>query len=230
MDDLTRIQDYTQNNSVNEIGSFEESVSSVNFIHSTAVVQAGARLGKNNYIGAFCLITKDAIIGDNNRFEAFCSIGTEPEHKGYFGKPNKGVRIGNNNVFREYVTVNSGCEKITVLCDNIVMLRGSHIGHDSIIFEDCVISCNVLIGGHSLLGKGVNMGLGSICHQYSKIGSYAMIGMGAIVTKTRSINCFGVYVGAPVSYLKENDYQKKKFTIEEVNEICQEFEILKPWN
>lgn len=225
MEDTTPNQDYEQNSTMNGVnGSFGYVSHSDNFIHPTAVVEAGAILGKGNHVGAFCLIKKDAKIGNNNRFEAFCSIATEPEHKAYFGKPNKGVVIGNNNVFREFVTVNSGCEKPTILCNGITMLKSSHIGHDSTINSNCTISCNVLIGGHSLLGFGVNMGLGSICHQFSKIGSYAMVGMGSIVTKKSKVGCFETHVGSPAKYLKDNDYWKELFSEEKITEITSEFE------
>jgi UDP-N-acetylglucosamine acyltransferase len=197
-----------------------------NNIHPTAIVGKDVTMGKGNTIGAYVVIDGKTKIGDNNVFHPFCSIGGEPEHKNFFGKKNCGTIIGNNNVFREYVTVNAGCFKPTILGSYIVMLRGSHVGHDSVIYNDCTISCNVLIGGHSLLGYGVNMGLGSICHQYSKIGSYAMIGMGAVITKKVSPNCFGMYVGNPAKYIKENDYQKQKLSYEFILDICQEFENL----
>jgi acyl-[acyl carrier protein]--UDP-N-acetylglucosamine O-acyltransferase len=85
----------------------------------------------------------------------------------------------------------------------------------------------VIIGGHSLLGVGVNMGIASVCHQYSKIGSYAMIGMGAIITKKVNPQCFGMYVGNPAKYIKENDFQKNKWGYDMVLDICNEFEKLK---
>lgn len=194
-----------------------------NFIHPTAVVDDSVILGENNYIGPYCYITGKTIIRDNNRFEAYCSIGTEPEHKSFFGKPNKGVVINNNNIIREYVTINSGCESPTTIKNKIILLRGSHIGHDSIIYDNCTISCNVLIGGHSVIGEGVNMGLGSICHQFSRIGSYSMIGMGAIITKTFETRCFGVFVGNPAKYIKDNEYLKKNYTEKEVNIIIENF-------
>lgn len=197
---------------------------SKNFIHPTAIIGDDVILGENNYIGPYCFITGKTKIGNNNRFEAFCSIGTEPEHKAYFGKPNKGVIIGDENIFREYVTVNSGCEIPTQLQNKIIMLRGSHVGHDSILHDGCTISCNVLIGGHSIIGESVNMGLGSICHQFSKIGSYSMIGMGAIITKTFETKCFGVFVGNPARYIKDNDYLKRNFTEEKITEIIKNFE------
>ncbi len=227
MNDLTPFQKqyYT---TTTEIGSkpskrFLQIVND-NDIHPTAIIGNNVRIGKGNKIGAYVVIQGKTTIGDNNVFEPFCSIGNEPEHKEFFGKKNKGTFIGNNNVFREYVTINAGCYMPTILGNDIVMLRGSHVGHDSWIHDNCTISCNVLIGGHSLLGKGVNMGLGSICHQYSKIGSYAMIGMGAIVTKKTNPNCFGTYVGNPAKYIKENDYMKQKWSYEMVLDICAEFD------
>ena len=84
------------------------------------------------------------------------------------------------------------------------MLRGSHIGHDSIVEDKANLSCNVLIGGHSHLMEGVNMGLGSICHQFSVLGAYSMIGMGGIITKSSEIHPGEIYVGNPVKFLKEN--------------------------
>jgi UDP-N-acetylglucosamine acyltransferase len=197
-----------------------------NDIHPTAIIGEEVVMGVGNKIGAYAVIQGKTIIGDNNVFKPFCSIGGEPEHKSFFDKPNKGTVIGNDNHFCEYVTINAGCFNATTLGNNIVMLRGSHVGHDSVIYSGCTISCNVLIGGHSLLGYGVNMGLGSICHQYSKIGSYAMIGMGAIITKKTHPNCFGMYVGNPAKYIKQNDFVKSKMTYEFVQDTCQEFEKL----
>jgi UDP-N-acetylglucosamine acyltransferase len=198
-----------------------------NYIHPTAIIEGEVVLGENNYIGAFCYITGNTIIGNNNRFEAFCSIGTEPEHKEYFGKQNQGVVIGNDNTFREYVTINAGCEKPTILYDNIVMLKASHIGHDSTIHSNCTLACNVIIAGHTLIGKYVNMGLGSVCHQYSRIGSGSMIGMGTVITKKVNPKCFGLYVGTPPRCVKQNTHLKNKFTESEIQEIINEFETLK---
>jgi UDP-N-acetylglucosamine acyltransferase len=225
MDDLTPNQNKNQHATLN--GNYKFIVrGGNNYIHPTAIIGDDVQLGEDNYIGAFCLITGNTKIGNNNRFEAFCSIGTEPEHKDYFDEPNQGVVIGNYNRIKEFVTINSGTVKPTTLHNNILALRGCYIGHDSTIYDDCTISANALIGGHSLLGYCVNMGLGSICHQYSKIGSYAMIGMGAIITKKVQPQCFGVYVGNPAKYIKENDYHKQNFTEEAINRICAIFKNL----
>lgn len=209
-----------------ELSGYELAIKE-NEIHPTAFIGEHVRMGKGNFIGANCIIDGYTMIGDNNHFHSFCSIGTEPEHKDYFGKKNQGIVIGNNNYFREFVTINAGCEKSTFLENHITMLRGSHIGHDSTIKSGCTISCNVLIGGHSLLGFGVNMGLGSICHQRSRIGSYAMVGMGAIITKNHQPKCFDMFVGNPAKFIKKNTFQAQNYSEQMIKDIEIEFDKMK---
>lgn len=175
-----------------------------NFIHPTSIIDSSVKLGENNYIGPNCYITGDTIIGNNNRFEAYCSVGTPAEHGDYFQSNEGKTIIGDDNIFREFITVNAGTKDTTTLNNNVVMLRGSHIGHDSIISNNVNISCNVLIGGHSHIMEGCNFGLNSMCHQFSVIGAYAMIGMGAVITKSSNITPGGVYIGLPAKYIGLN--------------------------
>ena len=175
-----------------------------NIIHHTAIIDNGVQLGENNYIGPYCYITGHTVIGNNNRFEAHCSIGTPPEHRDHFNNSPFPVIIGDGNIIREFVTINAGTVRNTVLGNNIAMLRNSHIGHDSIIEDKANLSCNVLIGGHSHIMEGANFGLGSMCHQFLVIGAYSMIGMGGIVVKSSIIQPGEIHVGNPVKFLKEN--------------------------
>ena len=177
----------------------------MNKVHPTAIVGRGAYLGDNNVIGPYCIIKDGTEIGDNNHFEAYTSIGTMPEHKEAIrtGKCYP-VRIGSNNIFREYVTVNAGAFSNTIIRDNNFFLRGSHVGHDCIILDNNTISCNVLIGGHSKIFNNCNLGLGAIIHQFSSIRSFAMLGMGTIVTKGSLIEAGKIYVGNPARFLKVN--------------------------
>jgi UDP-N-acetylglucosamine acyltransferase len=175
-----------------------------NLIHRTATISHNVILGKNNYIGANCYLV-DCVVGDDNRFEAFCSIGTPPEYKSHFTEGDWNiVRIGDNNVFREFVTINAGTKHNTTISNNCWFLKGSHVGHDSLIMDKCTLSCNALVGGHSILMEGVNMGLGSICHQFSILGCYSMLGMGTIVVKKSQIEPFKIFIGNPAKYLKSN--------------------------
>lgn len=200
-----------------------------NFIHPTSIIDNGVQLGENNYIGPYCYITGNTIIGDNNRLEAYCSIGTPPEHRDYFNESPFPVIIGNKNTIREFVTINAGTIRNTILENNITMLRNSHVGHDSIIECKVNLSCNVIIGGHSNLMEGVNMGLGSICHQFSVLGAYSMIGMGGIVTKSSDIHPGEIYVGNPVKFLKENKIGLSRNNIDnnKLNELVNKYFTIK---
>lgn len=166
-----------------------------NIIHPTAIVHPEAKLGTNNYIGPYCLIGPNVEIGSNNRLEAHICIGTPAEHRDYFHSAPGPVKIGNNNVLREYVAVTGGTTGCTQVGDNVTMLRGSHLGHDVIVRNKAILSFNVLIAGHSIIGEGANLGLSASVHQFRAIGAYAMVGMNSTVT--RNIPPFVVAFGSP---------------------------------
>ena len=175
-----------------------------NYIHPTAIVDNTVTLGEGNYIGPFCYITGNTKIGNNNRFEGHCSIGTPAEHREYFYNTEGHLYIGDNNVFREYSSINTGAISETRIGSNIILLTGTHVSHDCVLSDKITLSHNAVLGGHSTVMEGVNLGIGAICHQYSILGAYAMVGMGSVITKTSSIKPGGVYVGSPAKYLKPN--------------------------
>lgn len=176
-----------------------------NYIHPTAIVEPGVKMGRDNYVGTGCVIKAGTIIGNGNRFEAFVMVGMAAEKHQYFdGHLTGRVVIGNYNVFREFVTIHSGTTAHTHIGCNCTMLTKSHLGHDVIMRDGVTLSCGVLIGGHSLLFDGCNFGLNACCHQFSRIGHFAMVGMGAVVTKKSVVEPFDMVVGVPAERIGEN--------------------------
>jgi UDP-N-acetylglucosamine acyltransferase len=165
------------------------------FVHPSAIVHPSATLGENCYVGPFCLIGPHVKIGNGNRLEAYVSIGTAAEHRNYFLSEPGAVEIGDNNIFREFVTVNAGTERSTTVGNDVVMLRGSHLGHDAVLRDKVNVSCNVMVGGHSIIGYGANLGLASVIHQNRCVGAFAMVGMNSTVT--RNGMPFAISYGAP---------------------------------
>lgn len=157
------------------------------FIHPSAVIYDGVKIGDNVYIGAFCV------------------IGAPPEHRNFWGnETNEGVVIRDNVRITTHVTVDAGTEKPTFISDNVVLLSKSHIGHDAVIGARTVISCGVKVGGHSEVGYDCNIGLNACIHQKVIIDHGCMIGMGAVVSKTLITEPNSKYAGVPARWIGVN--------------------------
>lgn len=171
-------------------------------IHPTAIVEAEVRLGANVVIGAYAYVGGTAVIGDGTiihhhatvegntvlgrQCEVFpyAAIGTKT-HDLKFQGGNPGLRAGNRNVFREYVTVHSATRDggFTVLGDNNVILAYSHIAHDCVIGNHLVMSSQSALAGHLTVEDHVNIGWGTGVHQFCKVGAHAMLGAMAKVVQ-----------------------------------------------
>jgi UDP-N-acetylglucosamine acyltransferase len=175
-----------------------------NYIHPTAIIHKDTLIGKGNFVGPYCVIAPNVKIGDNNRFEALCTIGTPAEHKDYFRSPAGAIRIGDNNIFREFVSVQGGTTFVTSIGNNCSFLTSSYVAHDCFIEDGVTLSGHSKMGGKVYVSEGANLGLGCDVHQFALIGAYSMLGMGCGVTKTSRILPGRVYVGIPAREMKLN--------------------------
>ncbi len=185
-----------------------------NDIHESAYISPNAKLGKNNIIGPYCVVHSGVELGEGNVFTAHCSVGSPAEHRDYFFEFGQ-VKIGNDNMVREFTTINGGTKRATVMGNNCTMLRGSHLSHDSVLEDGVTLSCNVLVGGESYIMRGANIGLGAVMHQRSIIGSYSMIGMNSTITKTAFVHPGEIWIGSPARFLDRNLIGMKRAGIDE---------------
>jgi UDP-N-acetylglucosamine acyltransferase len=165
-------------------------------IHPTAVIEAGAKLGKDVVIGPFCTVGADVELGDGvelvshvavagrTRIGAktkafpFASIGHAPQDLKYHGEPSR-LEIGARTVIREHVTINPGTEgggMLTSIGDDCLLMVAAHIAHDCRIGNHVIVVNNVLLGGHVEIGDFAVIGGGAAVHQFVRIGPHAMIG------------------------------------------------------
>ena len=186
----------------------------MNTIHPTAIIDDCVELGDNNYIGPYCYFTGGTKVGSNNRFEAFCSVGTRPEHTDHWHKDGE-LTIGDNNIFRDYITINAGTDRLTSMGNGGIMLRGSHVAHDCEIEDGVTLSVNAIMLGHVHVMKHSNCGRGCQVHQHQVVGSYSMIGMGCIVPKKTRLEPGQTWVGNPARRLKTNMYALDKHDIDD---------------
>jgi UDP-N-acetylglucosamine acyltransferase len=165
-------------------------------IYNSSVIDKGAKIGKDVKVGPFCNIgpqveISDGVelisnvhiegntkIGKRTKIFPFASIGTQPQDLKYKGESNS-LEIGENNIIREYVTINPGTERgggKTVIGNNCLLMISSHIAHDCNIGNEVIIANNVPLGGHVTIEDSVVIGGNSAVQQFTRIGRLAMIG------------------------------------------------------
>ena len=165
-------------------------------IHKTSVVDKNAKVSQTAEIGPYAVIGSgveihdeveihshvnivgDTKIGKGTKIFPFASIGTQPQDLKYKGEKSSLV-IGNNNIIREYVTINPGTQAggmITKIGNNCLFMISSHIAHDCQIGNNVVIANNVPLGGHVIVEDSVTIGGNSAVQQFTRIGRLAMVG------------------------------------------------------
>ena len=165
-------------------------------IHKNSFISKNVELGNNIKIGPYCHIDGDIKIGDNtelkshivvsgktsigsnNIFYPFSNIGCDPQDLKFKGEESELI-IGDNNIFRENVTISKGTldgGMKTIIQNNNLFMTGVHIAHDCIIGNENIFVNQVTLGGHVNIINNVVIGGLSAIIQFVTIGSYSMIG------------------------------------------------------
>lgn len=172
-------------------------------IHETAIIHPSAKLAADVHVGAYSLIGEDVEIGSgtmieshvvikgptkigaNNRIFQFASIGEECQDKKYAGE-NTRLEIGDNNIFRECVTVHRGTtqdQSLTKVGSGNLCMAYVHIAHDCIVGDDNILANNATLAGHVHVGNSVILGGLTAVHQFCHIGSHCFTGGGSIILR-----------------------------------------------
>ncbi|WP_424363040.1 acyl-ACP--UDP-N-acetylglucosamine O-acyltransferase [Methylocystis parvus] len=162
-------------------------------VHSTAIVETGARLREGVAIGPFCHIGAGAEIGAGSvlqshvvvsgrttigaraRIFPFVSIGT-PSQDLKAALAEGVATIGDDCIIREGVTINSGVGSGTKVGSDCAFLAYSHVAHDCRLGDGVILANQVLLGGHVEIGDHASVGGGTAVHQNVRIGAHAFIG------------------------------------------------------
>jgi UDP-N-acetylglucosamine acyltransferase len=170
-------------------------------IHPFAQVAADARLADDVEIGPFSVIGPDVTIGAGtvvgphvvltghmtvgarNRFFQFSSFGEIPQDRKYGGELTT-TTIGDDNVFREFVSIHAGTAQDrgdTAVGNGNLFLAYTHVAHDCVVGNFTTFSNNAQIAGHVVIGDWVVMGAYAGVHQFCRVGAHAMVAAGSIV-------------------------------------------------
>ena len=167
-------------------------------IHPTAVIHPGAKLGEGVRIGPFCIVGPHVEIGDRcelrshvlieghttvgsgNRFFHCAAIGSEPQDLSYSGGESY-VEIGDDNTFREYVTIQPGSEagQVTSVGDRNLLMAYVHVAHNCRVGSNTILANAVNLAGHVVVEDHVVIGGVTPVHQFVRIGCHSIIGGGS---------------------------------------------------
>jgi len=171
-------------------------------IHPTAIVADGAQIADDAVIGPYCTISGQAVIGSgtelishvviegnttlgaNNRVSSFAVLGGRTQDLKFKGG-NPGVKIGDNNTIREYVTINAATNDadFTTVGDHCHILAYSHIAHCCHIGSQVVIVNACQIAGHVIIEDMATIEGSVGIVQFMRVGAMAYVGAMSKITK-----------------------------------------------
>ncbi|MBF0543778.1 MAG: acyl-ACP--UDP-N-acetylglucosamine O-acyltransferase [Candidatus Riflebacteria bacterium] len=142
-----------------------------------SIIGPNVSIGENTVIGPHCFFDGNTTVGKNNRFSPFVSIGCPPQDLKFSGEKTN-VKIGNNNNFREYVTVHlaEGEGNSTIVEDDNLLMAYVHIAHNCRVGSFNVFANAATLGGHVHIGDRAVIGGFTGIHQFCHVGKMVMIG------------------------------------------------------
>jgi len=198
------------------------SVSRANEIDSRAVISSSARIGCGVRIGAYAVVGDDVELGDGcvldphalvkgparlgrmNHLYSFCAIGGDPQDLTFAGE-RVSLEVGDENEFREFVTVSLGTKKgggVTRIGSHNLIMVYAHIGHDCQIGDHTIFVNNATLAGHVSVEDYAQVGAFCPVHQFCRIGRHAYIAAHTVITQDvppfskivapRDTRCYGV--------------------------------------
>lgn len=103
------------------------------------------------------------------------------------------VGIGDNC----FILENNTLQPFTTVGNNVVMWSGNHLGHRSVIKDNCFITSHVVICGCSEIGENGYIGVNAAIADYVKVARDNFITMGSVIGKNTEEN--KIYKGNPAA-------------------------------
>ncbi len=194
----------------------------MNEIHPTAIIDKKVQLGENNKISPYTVLSGPLVIGDNNIIGPHAVIGSPgaDTRNPRYDCSEAQIYIGNNNIIREFSAIQKPCYgETTNIGNDVFIMQGANISHNVLLEDKVVLTAMVALAGVCKILEGASLSMDCAIHQRCVVGSYSIVGMGAMVLK--NIKPFSRYIpGKPISV---NHYAIKKFNFEQYSEEISEY-------
>lgn len=145
-------------------------------IGAYSVVEGQVRLGPGTVLRPHAVVRRSCQVGSGNLIDSFAVIGGEPQDHKFDPAVESSVRIGNDNVFREGVTISraTGAGLATVVGDRNYFMTCAHAGHNATVEDDCVLVNGAALAGHTVLGRRAILSAHVVVHQFCWVGEGVM--------------------------------------------------------
>jgi len=193
-----------------------------------AVIGAGVRIGAGSWVGSHAVVKGPTTLGRDSRVFQFASIGDAPQDRKYAGEPTR-LEVGDRNVFREFCTVNRGTaggRGVTTIGSDCLFMAYSHVAHDCIVGNQCIMSNCTALAGHVELGDWVILSGYAGVHQFTKVGAHAFLANNAAVT--RDVPPYLLVAGSPAEPkgINSEGLKRRGFDAAQIANIKNAYRIL----
>lgn len=141
-----------------------------------AVIDGAVRIGAGTRIAAHAVVRGSTELGERNVVDTAAVLGGDPQDLSFTGGTTF-LRVGNDNVFREHVTVHRGTldGSATVIGDGNYFMQSSHVAHNCRIASATIVAGGALLAGHVVLEDRAFVSGNCVVHQHVRIGRFALL-------------------------------------------------------
>ena len=216
-------------------------------IHPLATVHPNAKLGENVEVGPYAYIEEHVEIGDGSKILPHATIfnyvkmgknctvfpgavvGAVPQDLKFEGEETY-VEIGDNVNIRECATINRGTKAsgrgVTKIGNNCLLMSYVHVAHDCKVGNNCILVSYVGIAGETDVDDWATIGGNTVAHQFSRIGTHAMVGGGSKINK--DVPPFVLCGREPLSYAGVNivGLRRRGFSADQIRSIKDMYDVI----
>lgn len=113
------------------------------------------------------------------------------------------VNIGENS----FIFENNTLQYHVQIGNNVVLWSGNHIGHRTVIEDDCWLTSHDVISGFCHIGTGCFLGVNATLGDNVTLAKDIVLGAGALTVRNLS-DAGQVYIGSPARLLGRTSYQQ----------------------
>jgi UDP-N-acetylglucosamine acyltransferase len=148
-----------------------------------AVIEGAVTIGAGSVVQSMAKLMGPLSMGERNVVHTSAVLGDWPQDRKFKDEFSE-VVIGDDNIFREGVTVHrgTGLNTKTVVGDRCYFMVNSHAGHNCVVGDDVTLVNGAVLGGHVTVGDRAIIGAYCAVHQFCRVGRLAMLSNSCCLT------------------------------------------------